>query len=262
MAASRAGVVSSFTVTKGAQIEATYEVFQRWALDRSRKENLDRLLRADAVGGGTESWRRDLAKTLNRRFETEGRDRILIELAKAGCPLAVWKPILLWHMTRDEFLVRDFLSGWLYEQRASGAWRLRAADVEPYLRQLPARPDVVVKESWSENTTERVASGLLGLASDFDLLAGSVTREFVSYHLPDEALLYLLHAAATLQPNAHRLVQVPDWRMYMLSPDDLQRELYRLHQFRRLRYEVAGSIAELRLPYEDAVVYAHAELIP
>ena len=32
-------------------------------------------------------------------------------------------------MTRDEFLVRDFLANWLYSQYEAGAYRLGAADV-------------------------------------------------------------------------------------------------------------------------------------
>ena len=40
-------------------------------------------------------------------------DRALVLLAQSHCPMDIWKPILLWHMTRDEFLVRDFVVRWL-----------------------------------------------------------------------------------------------------------------------------------------------------
>ena len=33
-----------------------------------------------------------------------------------------------------------------------------------------------------------------------------------------------------------------------MDADDVERELLRLHQFRRLHYEVAGSLAQLDLP--------------
>lgn len=261
MAAGRAQVVSSFLVVKGAQLEATYRAFTHWDLGRSKKENLDHLKERDPVGVGSASWWRDLAFALNRRFDTEGRDRILVELAQAGQPMDIWRSLVLWHMTRDEFLVRDFFSGWLAEQHAAGAWRLRVADVEPYLNTLHGRPGVVIKEAWAPSTTTRVASGLLSMAVDFGLMTGSMTRDFVSVYLPDAALLYLLHAAHEAEPNPHRLVHAPDWRMFLMSPSDVQRELFRLHQQGRLRYEVAGSVAELRLPYPTAADYAHAELM-
>jgi hypothetical protein len=257
----RAQVVSSFTVIKGSQLEPTYRAFAHWDLGRSKKENLDHLKENDPVGAGTANWWRDLAWTISRRFDTGGRDRVLVELAQAGVLMDVWRPIVLWHMTRDEFLVRDFLTGWLADQHAAGTWRLRVSDVEPYLDALHGRDGIEIKEAWSPSTTNRVASGLLRMAVDFGLMTGTLARVFVSYHLPDAALLYLLHAATEAEPNAHRMVHVADWRMFLMGPGDVQRELFRLHQQGRLRYEVAGSVAELRLPYATAGDFARAELM-
>lgn len=261
MVAVRATTVSSFTVIKGALIDSTYAIFRHWDLAESKKNNLDSLKLSDPVGAGSANWWRDLAKVTNRRFDTAGRDRILVELAQAGTSLGIWRPLLLWHMTRDEFMVRDFLVNWLFPLRESGTWRVRTQEVETYLDELHARSDVAIKDAWSPATASRVASGLMRLAVDFGLMSGTSTREFVSYHLPDEALLYLLHAMVEAEPNAHRMVHSLDWRMYMMAPDDVQRELFRLHQLGRLRYEVAGSIAELRLPYPTAAEFARKELM-
>jgi hypothetical protein len=174
----------------------------------------------------------------------------------------IWRSIVLWHMTRDEFLVRDFFSGWLADQHAAGTWRLRVADVEPYLHTLHGREGVVIKEAWAPSTTTRVASGLLqhggGLRPDDRLPGAGVC---VGATPPDAALLYLLHAANEAEPNPTGMVHAADWRMFLMGPGDVQRELFRLHQQGRLRYEVAGSVAELRLPYPTAADYAHAELM-
>ncbi len=262
MSASRANVVSSFTVIKGTLIEPTYQAFQHWDLAQTKKANLDRLKATDPLGMGNANWWRDLAKVINRRFAPSGRDRALVELAMAGCPLHTWKPLLLWHLTRDEFLVRDFLVNWLFPLHAEGTWRVRTDDLHPYLAGLHHRDELEMKDAWSRNTTERVASGLLRLAADFDLMTGTLAREFIPYHLPDPALIYLLHAMKEQQPNAHQLVHAPDWRMYLMDPDDVQRELFRLHQYQLIHYEVAGSIAELRLPCATALDYARQELMP
>ena len=92
---SRAHVVSSFTVIKGAMIEETYAVFAAWDLDQSKRENLDRLREANLIGANSATWLRDVAKVLNRRFEPGGRDRALVVLAKGGCDIEEWKPVLL-----------------------------------------------------------------------------------------------------------------------------------------------------------------------
>jgi hypothetical protein len=253
MASNHASVVSSYTV-KGTLIEETYTVFRDWDFAKSRNENLDLLRRTNSVGATSASWLNDIYKILHRRFDPEGRDRNLVELAQRGCPLDLWTPLLLWHMTRDEFLLRDFLVQWLYEHFTQGTLRVRAQDLWPYLRALHDKG--LVAEPWKESTLKRVASALLKMAVDFGLMRGTVTREFASYHLPDESFLYLLHAMIELQPNAREVVHSTDWRMFLMDAADVERELFRLHQFRRVHYEVAGSLAQLELPCACAADYA------
>lgn len=254
MATSRSSVVSSYTIIKGALIDETYSIFRAWNFSITPEENLDLVRRTNSVGAKSASWLVDIYKVLHRRFDPEGRDRTLLELAQRGCPLEVWKPLLLWHMTRDEFLLRDFLVHWLYAQFVEGTLRVRAQDLWPYLRALHEKGLVV--EPWKETTLKRVSSELLRMAVDFGLMRGTVTREFASYHLPDESFLYLLHAMIEQQANAREVVHSSDWRMFLMDASDVERELFRLHQFRRVHYEVAGSLAQLKLPCSSAAEYA------
>jgi hypothetical protein len=117
---------------------------------------------------------------------------------------------------------------------------------------------VEVDSSWSESTLNRVASGLLGIAADFDLLQGKQVREFASYHLPDMALMYLLHAMDEEVSNPRQIVNAPDWKMYMMDAEEVEQELFRLHQYREIRYETAGSLAQLSLPYDSLVEYVES----
>jgi hypothetical protein len=78
----------------------------------------------------------------------------------------------------------------------------------------------------------------------------------VSYHLPEQSLLYLLHAMAEVEPNARRIIDSEDWHMFLMDSSDIERELLRLHQFRKLHYEVAGSLAQLKLPCGTTTEYA------
>ena len=169
----RARVVSSFTIIKGSLINETYAVFRDWDFDLSRRENLRRVREENSIGATSAHWARDVAKVLNRRFDPNDRDRPLVQLAKSDCPLEVWCPLLLWHMTRDEFLVRDFLVNWLYPHFVEGSYRLQTNDVAPYLATLEKQRDVEWSGEWSDSTTDRVASGLLRIATDVGRLAGT-----------------------------------------------------------------------------------------
>ena len=93
------------------------------------------------------------------------------------------------------------------------------------------------------------------LAVDFGLLTGIQSREFASYHLPEQSFMYLLHAMTDREANARRVIDAEDWRLYLMDTADVERELLRLHQFRKLHYEVAGSLAQLKLPSASAADY-------
>jgi hypothetical protein len=123
----RSRVVSSFTIVKGSLIEETYSIFRDWNYRVSKFENLRHVREENSIGATSTNWALNATKVMNRRFDPEGRDRPLVELAKADCDREVWKPLLLYHMTRDEFLVRDFLINCLFPQFRTGAYRLRSS---------------------------------------------------------------------------------------------------------------------------------------
>jgi hypothetical protein len=256
VSASRSNVVSSFTVIKGSLVDETYAAFAAWDFSLTKLQNLQRVEEDNTLAASSRNWARDVRKVLNRRFDPEGRDRPLVTLAQGHCDRDVWRPLLLWHMTRDEFLVRDFLTAWLYSQYESGAFRLSTEGVAAYLASLSEKSDITWSGQWTRTTTERVASGLLRIASDFGLLTGGVYKEFASYHLPDESFVYLLHAMKAIEHNARRVIDSPDWRMYLLDSGDVEREVLRLHQFHRLSYEAAGTLATLDLPADSPAAYA------
>jgi hypothetical protein len=253
--APRSHVASSFTIIKGAMVEETYAVFAAWDFDRSKRENLDRLREENFIGASSATWLRDVAKVLNRRFDPGGRDRPLVVLAKHSLPIDEWKPLLLWHMTRDEFLVRDFLEGWLFGLYEAGAFRVQSEDVGDYLGRISNRGGTV-EHDWSEQTTKRVAAGLIKIAVDFGLLRGSNAKEFASYHLPERSFLYLLHAMQDENLNPGKVLASPEWRLFLMRPSDVEQELLRLHQFRKLEYQVAGSLVQLSLPCTSTREYA------
>ena len=251
----RANVVSSFTVIKGALITETYTAFKHWDLSKTTNENLAELKQNNTIGAKSANWLRDVVFVLQRRFDPAGRDRTLVALASAGCPQDIWKPVLLWHMTRDEFLLRDFLINWLYARFREQVPRLQSDDLLPYLGELSSRR-VEVAGKWSTNTAKRVAAGLLRIATDFGFLRGSAIRQFDLYHLPEPSFLYLVHALMEDSHNADKMLDSPDWHMYLMSRADVEQELLRLHQFRKLHYEAAGSLVQLELPCSSAFEFA------
>ena len=250
----RSHVVSSFTAIKGAMIDETYAVFAAWDFGSAKKDNLERLRRENYIGVRTAARLRDFIFVLNRRFDPNERDRALVRLAQSGCPIEEWKPILLWHMTRDEFLLRDFLINWLFPAFIDGAYRVRPEDVYEHIRSVGLRGGEV-EHVWSETTLNRVAAALLKMSVDFGLLRGSHVKEFAGYHLPERSFLYIIYALREQIQSPRKVLAAEDWRMFLMQPSDVERELLRLHQYRKVDYQVAGSIVQLTLPCANACEY-------
>ena len=211
---SRSREISTFTIIKGSLIPETYAALGAWDFSATSSENFKRLRQLNAVAARSANWLRDVIKVLHRRFDPANRDRALVTMAQADCSIDIWKPLLLWHMTRDEFLLRDFIARWMMAEFESGRYAIRTEDVVGYFSTLEPEPAGQVAR-WSESTKQRVAAGLLRIVADFGLLHGTTVKQFASFHLPDESFLYVLHAIAEIESNAKNIVDSPEWRLYL-----------------------------------------------
>ena len=68
--------------------------------------------------------------------------------------------------------------------------------------------------------------------------------------------LGLLHAMREEQSSPSKVIASSEWRMYLMRPADVEHELLRLHQYRKLDYQVAGSLVQLSLPCTSTREYA------
>ena len=99
------------------------------------------------------------------------------------------------------------------------------------------------------------------MAVEFGLLRGKAVKTFNAHSLPDRSFLYLLHVLREAHPNPRKIIEAPDWRMYLMRPGDVEHEILRLHQFHKLDYQVAGSIAQMKLPCATSAQYAERMVV-
>jgi hypothetical protein len=248
----RGRVTSTFMAIKGALLEETYAVFARWDFRLSKRQNIDRLRAENYIGASSTSWLHDVASVIGRRFDPNGRDRALVILAQGKCSWAVWKPILLWHITRKDFLLWNLIHNELYRSFEADELRLSDDQLVDLLEGFAASRAL----QWSHITIKRTAASLLKMALDLGLLRGRKTRHLASYPLPEECFLYVLHALQEEHRNSAKVLNATDWRVFLMRPADVEQELLRLHQFRKLEYQVAGSLVELTLPFKTSIDYA------
>ena len=168
-----------------------------------------------------------------------------------------WRPVQLWHISRKDELLREFLANWAFGRREQGIVVLTVDSVVEYLHTL-VKGRLGSVDSWKDNTYRRVASGLLKTATEFNLLRGHTNKEFEAYRLPERSMMYLIHALMEREDSTRKVIEAEDWRLFLMKPNEVEEELLRLHQYGKLRFERAGSFLELTLPCETTDEYVRS----
>jgi hypothetical protein len=256
MAAAEQLNFSQRLVMKGALIQDTYRVFQSWDLEASRAENMQLLRESNPTGSVTSAWLVELSKTLSSRFASGDEIAPLVALAQDGYPIDRWQFLLLWHQGSTDGLFSVFSADYLYQKRLDTVEILTSGDVLPFLDDLKSRGSV--NASVTDKSLKRVASDLLRMARAFGLVEGKVRNRFTNCPIPEDAILYAVYSLMDQVPSVNRMIPSERWRLFLMGPEDVERELLNLHQFHRLRYEAAGTVRELDLPFANLTEFVQS----
>lgn len=246
-------VVSQRLLRKGSLLDETYTLFRGWRDDESFEENFSRVF----VGHfQTEAWGREVKTTLRRRFCDPLSAKALIALARADLPVADWRYALLLWIASHEPLYADFAEEWLFAEYEAGRYQIRTNDILDYVRSSwqKLNQDGV---ALSEYGLTRTARDLLRMARDLGVLVGDgPAKTFATMHFSDDLQVYFCHTIAEQEGSTSRVPASRLWRVLLRSPASVHEELLRLHQYRKLDYQVAGSLVQLSLPCANAQEYA------
>lgn len=240
---------------KGALIEETYAAFQHWDLSIPFKKNIEKIQEENPFGARNEKWLHEILTTLSGRFGSNDSVAPLVLMAQGNLVLYKWKPCLLWHMGNIDALYYRFACEWLFPRFQEGAYMIRTEDVLPFVRKI-TNGEIASGGKLSEYGALRAARDLLKMAGDFDFLEGKVKKKFANYHIPQEAFVYVLRGLLDMGYATSQALTSTDWRLYLMDADDVERELLRLHQYKVLEYDVAGSMAQLTLSSPSLEAYA------
>ena len=245
--------VSQRLLRKGALVDETYQLFQAWRDDDSFDANFERVHEGNLR---TLAWGHEIRTTLRRRFRDVDAVRPLIVLARGRFPLLDWRQCLLLRIAASESVYADFAMNWLFPEYESGRFQVRTEDVLPHLQASWARLNPE-GQPLSPYGTLRTARDLVRMARDLGVLEGDgPAKTFASIHLSDEVAVYACHAIAEYEASTARVATSELWRAFLLDADRVHALLLRLHQFRKLDYQIAGSLVLLSLPCGSALEYA------
>ena len=248
---------SSRIIKAGALLADTRTLLAHWDLDASDRENLDRIRRENLFGKASRSRVEDILAIFRQRYLGEGSvTRALIALVKHPFPATALDRILYFHAVRSDRLLRDTVVDVLVPMKARGLAETDVLDLQRILTGWVAEGRTVGR--WAEATTLRVAQGLLSTLRDFGVLHGEVRKRIAPAYLPVEAFAYVAFYLKQHQPSGVKLIDSPDWTLFFLPREGVERFLFEAHQRGLLEYHAAGCVTRLTFPADTLEEYAHA----
>jgi hypothetical protein len=238
---------------KGVLVAETYQLFSGWDFARGVEQNLEHGL---AGRQSTQGWDNEVLATIRRRIRDFEFIESLIVLAQHGMPITDWRHCLRLWVGATEEPFHTFALDWLYEERARGRLAIRSEDLVGVVDEAASHRGGKAAPI-SDYSRIRAARDLLKTAGDLGMVEGAgPVRTFANISMSDDVLVYYVQLIAELEGDATKVPNSRLWRLAYMSPGDIHLSLLHLHQYRRLNYQVAGSLVQLALPARSAVEFA------
>ena len=246
---------SSKIIKAGALIGDTKTLLSHWDGTASVAENIDRVQRENLFGKASRSRVEDILTIFRQRYLTEEPvTTALVTLVHSPFPPAALERLLYFHAARADSLLHDTVTEILVPLHERGWVDINVPTFQRSLAQWVEEGKTT--GHWSASTITRIAQGLLSALRDFGVLQGAVNKKIVPAFVPIEAFAYLVFYLKQHQPSGAKLIELPDWKLFFLSREGVERCLFEAHQHELLEYHVAGSVTRLTFPAETLEAYA------
>ena len=240
----------------GALLEDTRTLLTHWDEKSTLRQNVERFRRDNTLGKASRCRVEDILQVLRHRFLDSAPDlNALIALVSGGLATESLHPILFFYAARADRLLYDSVTRFLAQRRRSGMVDIRVPELEAWIRGSIGQQHPPTK--WSATTITRCAQSVLSALRDFGVLQGAVQKRIAASCLPIRAFAYIAMLLHRAQPSGDRLLGHPDWRLFFLSRDAVERLLIESHQDRLLEYHAAGSVIRIAFPARTIEEYAH-----
>jgi hypothetical protein len=247
---------TSKIIKAGALLDDTKTLLSHWDTAASVPDNLDRIRRENIFAKASRSRVEDILAVFRQRYLVEADVvKALVVLVKNRFPAATLDRVLYFHAARADALLHDAVTEILLPMRAQGITDVDTVAVQKVLAKWVERG--LTTSAWLERTTVRVVQGLLSTLRDFGVLQGAVNKKIAPAYMTVTAFAYIAFYLKQHQPSGAKLLEHPDWRLFFLSRELVERFLFEANQHHLLEYHAAGSVTRLTFPAGTLEEYAN-----
>lgn len=248
---------TSKIIKAGALLTDTKTLLLHWDETLSVQENLSRMRNENIFGKASRSRIEDILTIFRQRYLTsEAVTLSLVHLVRGNFPREGLDRILYFFATQSDALLHDIVVQVFSQFRAQGKIDVTVNDIQLVIIDWIATGKIPT--SWSEETILRAAREVLSTLRDFGMLQGAAHKRLAPIYLPVEAFAYLAFYLHQRQPSGERLLNDPEWQLFFLSHEAVERFFMEAHQHRLLEYHAAGSVIRITFPQASIEDYAYA----
>jgi len=232
-----------------------------WDENKTVEENFESALRQNLFGKASRKRVADLLYVIKRRYlPQDGSDRAFRTFVSSSLPSEITDRVLYYYTALAEPLIYDFVTDFLFERYLIYNQPITIQSALDFIQEAIRQEKT--KGQWeSENTRERVAQGLLATLRDFGVLEGVVRssdKRIAEPRLHILAFGYIAFHIKRCEPSGERLVNHPNWRLFLLGTRQVERLLTEADAEGLLTYQAAGSVIRIEFPTLDFEEYSHA----
>ena len=253
----KTGTYTTKIIKAGALLADTKMLFAHWDAAASVRGNLDRFRRENLFGKASRSRVEDILAIFRQRYLADADvTNGLVALVKNRFSAEGLDRVLYFHAAKADPLLHDVVTEVLAPLHAQGRTEVTVTDIQEPLVQW-------VKEGrttnrWSAPTLLRVVQGLMATLRDFGVLQGAVNKQIAPTYLPVEVFAYVAFFLKQHQASGAKLMDAPDWKLFFLSHEGIERFLIEAHQHGLLEYHAAGMVTRITFPTKSLEEYANA----
>jgi Putative inner membrane protein (DUF1819) len=247
---------SSKIIKASALLDDTKTLLSHWDVDATVPVNLDRISRENIFAKASRSRVEDILAVFRQRYLVEPDVvNALVVLVKNQIPSASLDRVLYFHAARADAVLHDAVTEILLPMQAQGISDITPVAVQKVLAKWVEKG--LTTRSWSVNTTERVAQGVMSTLRDFGVLQGAVNKRIAPVYMPVTAFAYIAFYLKQHQPSGAKLLEHPDWKLFFLNRELVERFLFEANQHHLLEYHAAGTVTRLTFPASTLEAYAN-----
>lgn len=239
-----------------ALLDDTKTLLSHWDVNSTVPENLVRIQRENVFAKASRSRVEDILAVFRQRYLVETDViKALVVLVKNRFPAASLDRVLYFHAARADSLLHDFVTEILTPMQAQGNFDIFSAAVQQVLSKWVEKG--LMASSWSDKTKERVAQHILATLRDFGVLQGAIKKRIAPAYLPVSAFAYIAFYLKQHQPSGAKLLEHPDWQLFFMNRELVERFLFEGNQHHLLEYHAAGTVTRLTFPADTLEEYAN-----